>query len=61
MNGIITLITVMTPINNKIKNNNKNTINCVGEVFALKLPNKCKINFKNLIFLKIIHFQLISI
>ncbi len=33
-------MTVITPIINNIKNNNKNTINCVGEVFALKLPNK---------------------
>ena len=41
--------------------NNKNIINCVSEVFALKLPNKCKMNFKNLIFLQTNHFQLINI
>ncbi len=43
-------MTVITPIINKTKNSKRNIMNCVGEVFALKLPSKCKINFKNLIF-----------
>ena len=38
--GIITLITTITYIIIHTKNNNKNTMNLVGEVFFLKHPNK---------------------
>ena len=38
--GIIALTTAITPIIIKIRNKNRNTINCGTEVFLLKLPNK---------------------
>ena len=38
--GIITLITAMIPIIIKTKKSNKKTMNCMGEVFLLKLPRR---------------------
>ena len=61
VNGIITFITAITPIIIKTRNNNKNTINCVGEVFFLILPSRWNIKPKNLIFFYINLFQLINI